>query len=92
MFHSIKNSLRIKSDSFDDEIFELIDAAERDLEMSGIRRDIINTNDPLIFQAVKTYCKAHVGLDNKDSEKYQKAYDSLKEHLALCSDYNEVKA
>ena len=54
--------------------------------MSGITN--IKEEDPLIRQAIKTYCKANFGLDNKDSEKYQSSYDMLKQHLSLCGDYN----
>ena len=86
MIESIKKALRIKSSAFDDEIKDLIEAAKTDLFISGIKT--INENDALIQQAIKIYCKANFGLDNKDSEKYQKSYDMLKQHLALCGDYN----
>lgn len=88
MLNSIKKALRIKSSAFDDEINELIEAAKLDLKISGIVN--ILDADPLIQQAVKTYCKANFGLDNKDSEKYQLSYDMLKQHLSLCGDYNVV--
>ena len=86
MLESIKLALRIKSSAFDEEISDLIQSAEIDLKISGI----INAkeDDPLIRQAIKTYCKANFGLDNKDSEKYQSSYDMLKQHLSLCGDYN----
>lgn len=85
MLESIKLALRIKSSAFDTEIVELIASAKVDLKISGI----VNTDevDPLIAQAVKIYCKANFG-ENKDSEKYQRSYDMLKQHLSLCGDYN----
>lgn len=86
MLEKVKLSLRIKSDAFNTEISEMIEAAKLDLSISGINK--INEADPLIQQAIKTYCKANFGLDNKDSEKYQKSYNMLKEHLSLCGDYN----
>lgn len=86
MLEKVKLSLRIKSDAFNMEILEMIEAAKLDLSISGIKK--INEADPLIQQAIKTYCKANFGLDNKDSEKYQKSYNMLKEHLSLCGDYN----
>ncbi|EDT16368.1 head-tail connector protein [Clostridium perfringens] len=86
MLEKVKLSLRIKSDAFNIEILEMIEAAKLDLSISGIKK--INEADPLIQQAIKTYCKANFGLDNKDSEKYQKSYNMLKEHLSLCGDYN----
>lgn len=86
MLESIKLALRIKSSAFDMEIYDLMQAAKLDLYISGIKN--ISEEDPLIQQAIKTYCKANFGLDNKDSEKYQKSYDMLKQHLSLCGDYN----
>lgn len=86
MLESIKLALRIKSSAFDTEIVDLIESAKVDLKISGIVK--VDEIDPLIQQAIKTYCKANFGLDNKDSDKYQASYDSLKQHLSLCGDYN----
>lgn len=86
MLESIKLALRIKSSAFDTEIADLIESAKVDLKISGIVK--VDEIDPLIQQAIKTYCKANFGLDNKDSDKYQASYDSLKQHLSLCGDYN----
>lgn len=86
MLASIKLALRIKSSAFDEEINELIESSKIDLQISGITK--IKEEDPLIRQAIKTYCKANFGLDNKDREKYQSSYESLKQHLSLCGDYN----
>ena len=86
MIEKIKLALRIKSKAFDLELLELIESAKIDLKISGVVK--ANEEDPLIKQAIKTYCKANFGLDNKDSEKYQKSYDMLKQHMSLCGDYN----
>lgn len=86
MLERVKLALRIKSDKLDDEIVDLIEACKTDLSLSGVRK--IEDTDPLIQQAIKLYCKANFGLDNKDSEKYQKSYDMLKISLSLCGDYN----
>lgn len=86
MLERVKLALRIKSDKLDDEIVDLIEACKVDLSLSGVRK--IEDTDPLIQQAIKLYCKANFGLDNKDSEKYQKSYDMLKISLSLCGDYN----
>ena len=87
MLEKVKLALRISNTVFDAEIEDLIEAACMDLKIAGVV--IINIDDPLIMRAVIIYCKANFGLDNKDSEKYQKSYDMLKQHLALCGDYNE---
>ncbi|HSQ88094.1 head-tail connector protein [Romboutsia sp.] len=87
MIESVKLALRIKSSAFDDEINDLIFAAKTDLKISGVNN--IDDYDPIIIQAIKTYCKANFGLDNKDSERYERSYESLKQHLSLCGEYNE---
>ena len=78
----VKPSLRIMSDvtDFDPEITMLISACLTDLEMSGL---VVDESDPLVVQAVITYCKAHFGIENSDSEKYQKSYDSMKANLLV---------
>ena len=86
MLEKVKLALRIKSNKLDEEITDLIEACKIDLGLSGVKR--IKDTDPLIQQAIKLYCKANFGLDNKDSEKYQKSYEMLKISLSLCGDYN----
>ncbi|MBE6068843.1 MAG: DNA-packaging protein [Clostridium lundense] len=86
MLEKVKLSLRIKTNAMDNEILDLIEACKMDLSISGIK----NTSeiDPLIQRAIIVYCKANFGLENQDSEKYQKSYDLLKQSLSLCGDYN----
>lgn len=86
MLEKVKLALRIKNNKLDNEIEDLIVACKIDLSVGGVRK--IDDIDPLIQQAIKLYCKANFGLDNKDSEKYQRSYDMLKTSLALCGDYN----
>lgn len=86
MLEKIKLALRIKSNKTDDDILDLIAAAKVDLGLAGVK--VIKEDDALIIQAVKLYCKANYGLNNNESEKYSKAYESLKISLALCGDYN----
>lgn len=88
MLEKVKLALRIKSDAFNIEIESLILACKTDLHVSGIQN--ILENDALIEQAIKLYCKANFGLDNKDSEKYLKSYEMLKTTLALSGNYNVV--
>lgn len=88
MIEKVKVALRIKSQNvqISEEIKDLIEAAKIDLSISGVR--VIKENDPIIQRAIILYCKANFGLDNKDSEKYQRSYDLLKQSLSLCGDYN----
>lgn len=86
MLEKVKLALRINNAKLDDDITDLIEACKIDLRISGVKK--INESDALTVQAIKLYCKANFGLDNKDSEKYQKSYDLLKNSMALCGDYN----
>lgn len=88
MLQKIKLALRIKTNALDDEIYDLTEACKIDLSISGVRK--IDEEDPIIIRAIILYCKANFGLDNKESEKYQKSYDLLKQSLSLCGDYNVV--
>lgn len=88
----IRQTLRMKTTALDTEVNDIIDSAKADLILSGIlqsktEEDIITGFDPLIKRAIILYAKANFGLDNSDSEKYQKSYDSLKTHLALSQEY-----
>lgn len=86
LLEKVRSSLRIKNTKFDDEIEDLINACKVDLSLSGVKK--IDAEDVLIQQAIKLYCKANFGLDNKDSEKYRNSYQALKVSLSLCGDYN----
>lgn len=81
----VKNALRIDGDSNDSEIQDLIDAAEADLRLSGVKQ--VNEDDPLIIRAIILYCKAHFDYDN-GTERFMQAYEALKIHLALSVEYS----
>lgn len=83
----VKKHLRISTDALDIEVQDLIDAAEEDLELSGIDPEKIVDTDPLIRRSVVTYCKANFGYDNPDHERLLRAYHLLKSHLTLADDY-----
>lgn len=98
MLDKVKNALRVKTASFDDEVQGLIDACKADLRMIGVNvpeekppveGEAPIAGDPLITRAVILYAKANFGYSD-DSEKYQKAYDYLKCSLSLAGDYNAL--
>ena len=90
MLEDVKRELRITNTAYDREVLDLIEAAKLDLKIPQINELKILENDPLIKRAIILYCKANFGLDNKDSEKYQKAYDNLVEKLSLSLIYKDV--
>lgn len=85
MLDEVKQALRIKSSTFDDELVQLIEASKMDLLISGVKRP--DDSDPLIKRAIIIYCQANFGASS-EAERYQCSYEMLKSHLALCGDYN----
>ena len=85
LLSDIKVALRIKSTAFDTaEVTPIIEACFLDLRIAGV--NVIEETDPLIQRAVILYAKANFGFDG-ESERYQKAYEALKNSLALSGDY-----
>lgn len=86
MIDKIKNTLRVSGNMFDLEINDLIEACKIDLKISGVVN--IDDKDPLIQRAITIYCKANFGYDNNEAERFEKAYDMIKQHLSLVGEYN----
>lgn len=84
ILEKVKTSLRITTDDFNDEVLDLIQACLADLTTAGVI--VPETNDILILQAVKTFCRAHFGIpDNYD--KLKASYDEQKAQLSMKSGY-----
>lgn len=60
MLDAVKLAMRpaIKTNAYDSEIQDLIKAAKADLCSVGV---IVVDSDPLVRQAIKTYCRLHFG-------------------------------
>ena len=84
-----KNALRISltTTMYDDEIQDLIDAAERDIAETGIL--LGDASDSLVRRAVVTYVKAHFGWNNSDAEKLEESYQRILRKMASLTDYVE---
>ena len=88
MLQDIKDSLRVSGNDLDTEILDLIESAKADLILSGVHKDKVRDNDPLIKRAITVYCKAHFGYDDsKIVERFEQSYISLKHHLTLSTEY-----
>lgn len=81
----IKNRIRAKSETANEEVKDLINACKKELEMKGIHGD---ETDPIYYQAIVLYCKAHYGYD-EDSERFEKAYNSLRDSMYLSGNYEK---
>lgn len=85
MVEKIKHSLRIGNDSINSDIQEHIDACKLDLKRVGVKK--IEDTDALIIQAMKLYVKWHLNFED-EADRYQNAYEMLRNSLAMCGDYN----
>ena len=85
MLEKVKLALAITVDDFDSEIEDLIQAALYDLSSNGVLA-LEKQTDPLIVQAVKTYCRAHFH-SPADYDRLLAAYEEMKGHLMHTTGY-----
>lgn len=81
----IKLSLRTSHDKLDDDIQADIEACKADLQVAGII--YAHEDNPLIFNAIKLYCKALYTDDMDKAAEYMKRYDALKACLMMAEGY-----
>ena len=81
----VKLSLRISHTVLDEDISADIDACIADLKICGV----VNTSpaDPLIFNAVKLYCRAQYTDDTAKAAAYMERYNALKSCLMMAEGY-----
>lgn len=82
----VKGAMRIVDDEFNEEVEDLIAAALADLGIAGVNGEHAMISDPLVYQAVVTYCKLRFGEPDK-YEQYKKSYDEQKAQLQIASGY-----
>lgn len=85
MIETVRASLRVKTETFDDEIGALIEACKLDLDTAGV--PLINETNPLCVRAIILYCKANFGFSD-EQEKYLEMYDRLKITMSNSSGYD----
>ena len=80
----VKMALRISTTAFDDELTDLIQAAQSDLGIAGV---VLPTElDEICTRAIITYCKMSFGLP-EDYDRLKASYDEQKAQLVTASDY-----
>lgn len=84
MLERVKMALRLSSDAFDDELNDLIAAAEADLGIAGVSE--AEETDPLIIRSVITYCKMQFG-EPADYDRLKASYDEQKAQMSMASGY-----
>ena len=86
LLEHVKLALRIKTEKFDEELKVLIEAALRDLGIAG--GVVADDCDPIVKQAVATYCKMNFGLP-EDYDRLKRSYDEQKAQLATNTGHTE---
>lgn len=84
MLEKVKLALRIKTDAYDDELNDLIDAAMLDLGVAGVV--VPEELDALATKAVITYCKMSFGLP-EDYDRLKRSYDEQKAQMSNATGY-----
>ena len=81
---AVRLALRVTTNAFDNEILGLINASLYDLERAGVVNE--DTSDPLVRQAVITYCRLHFGQPD-DYDRLKKSYDEQKAQMSMATGY-----
>lgn len=86
MLSKVKLALRITTTAFDDELNDLISAAQTDLGIAGVV--IPDEVDSIVTRAIITYCKLHFG-EPGDYDRLKLSYDEQKAQLSMASGYTD---
>lgn len=88
LIDKVKIALRFDDNSLDEDIQDSIEAAIADLILCGVLESKIVETDSLIIRAVKTFCKAEFTSDDREAVRYREAYEMIRNHLSMSTDYN----
>lgn len=90
MLEKIKLSIRIFHNAIDADIQDNIATCMLDLQRVGIHANVAteSSQDKLICKAAELYYKWQIDYNGK-GEKFQKAYESLRDALSFCEEYTE---
>ena len=86
MLTKAKLALRLRSDAYDSEITDLINAAKQDLGIAGV---VLPAElDALCGRAIITYVKVHFGASaDADYDRLKRSYDEQKAQLMTATGY-----
>jgi hypothetical protein len=83
--NNIKTGLRISHDKLDDDIAADVDACLADLKLVGVV--YADETDPLIFNAIKLWCRSLYTDDATKAAEYLRRYEALKACLMVAEGY-----
>lgn len=83
----IKTSLRISHTMLDEDIVSDINACLGDLRVCGIIEP--DVADPLIYNAIKLYCRSMYTDDTAKAAEWLRRYEALKASLMMAEGYGQ---
>lgn len=86
LLSAVKLALRIKTEAFNSELTDLINAALADMGLAGVAHQ--DTSDPLVNRAVITFCKLNFGAPD-EYDRLKAAYDEQKAQLGMATGYTD---
>lgn len=92
MLEKVKLALRISTDAFNDELNDLIGAAQLDLGIAGVDLTqpaaAATPTDKLLIRAIITYCKLNFGSPD-EYDRLKASYDEQKAQLSMATGYTD---
>ena len=90
MLNEVKLALRISHNKLESEIQSTIDAAKAEMVRAGVVETSIVETDPLIADAIKTYCKYSFASDVKVREGFFESWQYQLENIRKSEGYGWV--
>lgn len=86
MLAKVKLALRLTTTAYDNDLNDLISAAQQDLGIAGVV--LPSTIDAICERAIITYCKLHfLGLSDNEWDRLKASYDEQKAQLTMATGY-----
>jgi hypothetical protein len=85
----IKQAIRRTHNKLDEDLQADIDACLADLRLVGVV--YADENDPLIFNAIKLWCRSLCTDDTAKAAEYLKRYEALKASLMMAEGYGRPR-
>lgn len=89
LLYKIKQAIRRTHDKLDEDLQADIDGCVADLRAAGVI--YADETDPLIYNAIKLWCRALDTDDTAKSAEYMKRYEALKASLMMAEGYGRPK-
>lgn len=93
LLDDVKKACRVTTDTFDDELTDLIAAAFGDMGITDINESLLTEDcPPVVKRAVLTYCKMNFGqVEDGFYDRLKASYDEQKAQMLMSSIYRSTE-